>query len=298
MLSRRTADCGHGAPVQTPNAIDTTRIARLAHEALLLEVTTFPKPGLVSHVDNGSHDDMTIDTFRASAAAIHPFMGRLAAAGSRAAPMNALRVIGIEAEAAMMDATGGVNTHRGAIFGLGLLCAAAGARAAGAAAGTLGSIVAARWGEAILGGPIPLHSHGSDVLRRTGAGGARHEAGAGFRTLYTVGLPALRDAMRRVPDDPEAARVHCLFALMERVQDTNLLHRGGPDGLAFAQSAARDFLADGGVGRPGWREAARVLHHRFVARRLSAGGCADLMAMTLFVHGMADDPPVATGAMR
>lgn len=264
-------------------AIDAMRIARLAHEALLLEAMAFPKPGLVSPVDRGSHDDMTIDSFLASAAAIRPFMGRLAAAGSRLAAMDELRAIGIEAEVAMMRATGGVNTHRGAIFGLGLLCAAAGARKAGAATGTLGAIVASCWGRAILGGPIPLRSHGSAVLRRTGAGGARHEAGCGFRTLYTVGLPALSDAMRRLPDDPEAARVQCLFALMATVQDTTLLHRGGPDGLAFAQAAARAFLADGGVFRPRWREAAKTVHHRFVARRLSAGGCADLMAMTLFV---------------
>ena len=78
-------------------------------------------------------------------------------------------------------------------------------------------------------------------------------------------------------------RLQCLFALIAAVDDTALLHRGGPDGLAFAQAAARGFLAEGGVGQPGWRDRALLLHRHFVVRHLSAGGCADLLAMTLFV---------------
>ena len=106
-------------------------IAASAVQSLLLELETWPKPGLVSHVDRGSHDDMDADTFRASAAAIEPYFHALADAGARGCGMGRLRVIGLEAEAAMFAATSGVNTHRGAIFGLGLLCAAAGARAGG-----------------------------------------------------------------------------------------------------------------------------------------------------------------------
>ena len=92
---------------------------------LLAEVCTWPKPGLVSHVDNGSHADMDAVTFRRSAAAIRPYLLALAEAGAEGAAMGRLRIIGLEAEAAMFAATGGVNTHRGVIFGLGLLCAAA-----------------------------------------------------------------------------------------------------------------------------------------------------------------------------
>lgn len=263
---------------------EPARIAALAHAALMLELLTAPKPGLVSHRDRGSHDDMTAQTFRASADAIRPFLRRLAEAGVTRAPMAALRGIGLEAEAAMMAATCGVNTHRGTIFGLGLLCAAAGRAAART---SLGGIVAREWGAAIAVGPIPMHSHGTGALRRHGAGGARLEAASGFPSLYRIGLPALR-AGRRLDDD-EAARVHCLFALMAEVQDTNLLHRGGAEGAAFARSSARAFMAAGGVGRPGWREDAHALHRQFVTRRLSAGGCADLLAMTLFVAAFEDE---------
>ena len=258
------------------------QIAGRAERALLLELRTHPKPGLVSHVDNGSHTDMDAATFTASAAAIRPFMGELASAGSRAASMDALRRIGIAAEAAMMRATGGVNTHRGAIFGLGLLCAAAGRQATRTDAATLGEIVAATWGGDIVRGPV-APSHGAAALRRHGGGGAREEAASGFATIYRVGLPALRDAARIADATPEAVRLQCLFALLARVNDTALLHRGGAGGLVFAHGVARRFLRQGGIGRAGWREDALRLHRQFVARNLSPGGCADLLAMTLFV---------------
>jgi triphosphoribosyl-dephospho-CoA synthase len=102
-------------------------IANTAGAALLAELDTWPKPGLVSHVDQGSHTDMDAGTFQASTAAIVPFFAQLTEAGAGGADLPALRDIGLAAERAMLSATGGVNTHRGAIFGLGLLCAAAGA---------------------------------------------------------------------------------------------------------------------------------------------------------------------------
>ena len=101
-------------------------VADLAKAALLAELETWPKPGLVSHVDSGSHTDMDASTLKASATAIAPFYDQLAVAGAAASGMNRLREIGVEAERAMLAATGGVNTHRGAIFSLGLLCAATG----------------------------------------------------------------------------------------------------------------------------------------------------------------------------
>jgi hypothetical protein len=78
--------------------------------------------------------------------------------------------------------------------------------------------------------------------------------------------------------------VQCLFALMSRLPDTNVLHRGGPEGLALARRAAAAFLDAGGVHRPGWRAHAREIDRALVARNLSPGGSADLLAATLFVH--------------
>lgn len=268
---------------------ETGRIAALAEHSLLLEIGTFPKPGLVSHVDPGSHTDMDASTFARSAAALRPYFAELADAGARDAEMSVLRKIGLRAEHAMLAATGGVNTHRGAIFGVGLLCAAAGRRSVPGAVApdvTLGAWVARRWGADILAGPRLPDSHGECVRRRYGVGGARREAADGFPAVYRIGLPALRRAARDVPGDPEAARVDACFALIAMLDDTNLLHRGGQAGLDFAQAAARAFMARGGVRANGWRERAASVHRGFVARRLSPGCAADLLAMSVFVDAL------------
>ena len=269
---------------------DGDAIAALATRSPLLELETWPKPGLVSHVDCGSHDDMDADLFRASAQAIEPYFAALAKAGADGCGMGRLRIIGLDAEAAMLEVTSGINTHRGAVFGLGLLCAALGARAAGLADPTisLGGIVASRWGRDIINGPVLLHSHGEGVRRRYGSGGARMEAALGFPSLYEIGLPALRRGALAAFDDDEAQRVEACFALIAFVEDTNLLHRGGPSGLRFARHAARQFIHCGGVGRSDWRARAQTVHESFVARRLSPGGSADILAMSLFVSACGD----------
>lgn len=261
-------------------------IAALASNALLAELATYPKPGLVSPIDNGSHDDMDAAAFRASIAAIEPFFARLALDGGVGEPLAALRATGVEAEAAMLAATGGVNTHRGCIFALGLLCAAA-----GAGAGDLARFVRDTWGEALAGERPGDGSHGAGAMRRFGVGGARGEAAAGFPAAVQVGLPALREGRRLsshlLPQAGEGrTRVHAFFALLAHVDDTNLLHRGGADGLAFARDAAERFMCEGGVGTSDWRERAVAIHRAFVARRLSPGGSADLLAVTLFLDAM------------
>jgi triphosphoribosyl-dephospho-CoA synthase len=274
------------------------RIATQAFLALLRELATWPKPGLVSHVDPGSHRDMDAAMLRSSAEVLRPFFAELALAGRAQAGMSGLRAIGLRAEAAMLTATGGVNTHRGALFGLGLLCAAAGATAGLSDEGTvvapvrLGGVVAERWGDEIRRGPIPLFSHGSAVLRRHGAGGARAEAADGFPSVYEIGLPTLRRGRLLAPDDDGAAPVLACFALIASVRDINLLHRGGMEGARYAAEAAADFLSNGGVGTPDWRARAASVHAAFVTRKLSPGGCADLLAMTMLVDALESGTPL------
>lgn len=278
---KAAADFRHEAALPE---VAATRIAEMGVSAMRDELETWPKPGLVSHVDSGSHHDMTAAMFHASATAIGPFLGALATAGAAGAPMDKLRRSGMEAEAAMLHATGGINTHRGAIFGLGLLCAAAGCAWGVTKRGaTLGDIVHRRWGEAIMRGPIPLRSHGTEVLLRYGAAGARAQAAAGFPAVFEVGLPALRLGRTMASGDEEAARVHSFFALMAVTEDTNLLHRGGAEGLLYAQGEASAFLRGGSVGRADWRGCASAIHRGFVTKRLSPGGCADLLTFSLFV---------------
>ena len=262
------------------------RVAALAEQSLQLEIYTWPKPGLVSHVDTGSHTDMDAGTFLRSGSAIRPFFAELVEAGMRNRDMAELRRIGLRAEFAMLRATGGINTHRGAIFGVGLLCAAAGLRHAGHvdAGISLGGAVSHRWARGIVDGPYLLYSHGQAAAREFGAGGARQQAASGFPCVYEVGLPALHKGFALPSGDAEAARVHAIFALIAVLEDTNLLHRGGLAGLQFAQQAAQSFLDRGGIGQPDWRQVAEATHRAFVERRLSPGGAADLLAMSLFVE--------------
>lgn len=277
-------------PAQGESAFRTLAegIGFLAERSLRREVETWPKPGLVSHVDSGSHADMDAALFARSAAAIRPYFVELVEAGMLNADMATLRKIGLRAEHAMMVATQGVNTHRGAIFGMGLLCAAAGLRTAAHidAAVPLGEAVARRWGDDIMAGPRLTTSHGEMAARQYGAGGARQEAASGFPAIYKIGLPALRAAAVVWPQQPEAARVEACFALIASTEDTNLLHRGGEAGLDFAQRAARRFLDRGGIGAGDWLGFAEAIHRSFVHRRLSPGGSADLLAMTLFVDAL------------
>ena len=288
-------------PVPLAAARSAQSIGDLATGALLAELHAWPKPGLVSLVDAGSHADMDAGTFRASADALRPFFVALAVAGAEDAGMEDLRNIGKAAERAMLAATGGVNTHRGGIFGLGLLCAAAGAlggrKEPPLRAGALGAFVRRRWGRDILCGPLPRQSHGTLAGRRYGVGGARAEAAGGFPHVYRVGLPAWKAGNRLAGGDENAAGVQACFALIAEVEDTNLLHRSGTAGLDHARQAARGFLRQGGVGQRGWRARAAKIHRDFVARGLSPGGSADLLAATLLV-GALEAPEVPGGEAR
>jgi triphosphoribosyl-dephospho-CoA synthase len=261
-------------------------LGRAAIVALYDELALEPKPGLVSFADAGSHDDMNAGTFLRSLFALRHFFARVAAQGAASAQFAPLASLGIVAEARMLRATGGVNTHRGAIFTLGLLCAAGGAaRASGLAccATNLRATLLARWGDALAArARRALDSHGALAARAHGLRSAAEEAAQGLPTLFDHVLPALRDA-RRAGADERGARLHALFTAMAEVDDTNLVHRGGLQGLHDAKLLARNFLAEGGgVGADATARAARV-HALFVERRLSPGGAADLLAAACWV---------------
>ncbi|MBN8710420.1 MAG: hypothetical protein BGO12_23385 [Verrucomicrobia bacterium 61-8] len=266
-------------------ALSPRLIAQCAADALREELETYPKPGLVSLIDNGSHSDMDARCFLASIEAITPGFAEMAAyAGSS---LHDLQQIGLGMEQAMRAATNGRNAHRGAIFCLGLLCAAAGARPDDSTE-FLGDIVARRWGGEIpQADSLEIHSDGVVMCRRYQMGGVRREAALGFPSIYQLGLPAYRHA---IPHGRPAARVQAFFAILEHCEDTTLLKRGGLEGRDFARSCARSFLDAGGVADPGWWQRAREIHHEFVRRNLTAGGVADLLAATLFVEDMERKP--------
>jgi len=260
-------------------------IARHAVASLHAELVLAPKPGLVCPGDRGSHDDMDASTMLRSLFALRHGFVAMAAAAARGTGFATLQSIGIEAERAMRRATGGVNTHRGAIFNLGLLVAATASCEADGLPVTPTSLretLRARWGRSLRVRPVVEGSHGLAMAARYDAGGARREAADGFPSVFGIVLPALQ-AARAAGHDERAARLHALMTGIATVEDTNLLYRGGRDGLLFAQGLARDFLDGGGVARPDRDATLRITGRAFVARRLSPGGSADLLAAALFV---------------
>ena len=104
-----------------------TDLEELIGQALIEEVLTSPKPGLVDLFDNGAHKDMDVETFRKSSEAIAPYLAEMAGIGYLEENPDLIfpkiRTIGIEAEKAMFEATDGINTHKGAIFTLGVILA-------------------------------------------------------------------------------------------------------------------------------------------------------------------------------
>lgn len=178
----------------------------------------------------------------------------------------------------MTAATGGVNTHRGALFALGLL-------SAGAAHGGGAVTVAAR----LAAIPDPhgnsAPSHGAQVRQRYGVPGAAGEAQAGFPHARLHALPALR-AARRAGADEASARLTALLVLMATLDDTCVLHRGGVDGLRAVQSGAQAVLDAGGLGSPEGRRCFTALDELCLSRWLSPGGSGDLLSVTLFLDAL------------
>ena len=266
-------------------------VARLAVRALYAELTLYPKPGLVSLVDNGSHRDMDAATFMRSIFALRHYFRDITLAGARSVRFDQLVVLGIAAERRMMAATGGINTHRGAVFALGMLCASAGqmhARALPASAEVLRSILRECWGEALArhaAHDVPL-SNGRRAAQRYAVGGARDEAAFGFPSVFQVALPVMC-ATLGTGRGMVLARIDALFALMASMDDTNILHRGGAAGAVLVRSAAQRFLAMGGTANPGWKAEALACHRSFTERSLSPGGAADLLAAACLVWQLA-----------
>lgn len=263
-------------------------IGRAATLALYDELSLTPKPGLVTLIDSGSHDDMDAHTFMRSLFSLRRYFVQIAEAGACGADFDVLERCGIAAEARMFTATGGVNTHRGAIFMLGLLCAAAGAalREHGGALhpGQLRDALRRHWGDALASrsrrAPV---LPGGIAARRHGLRGASEEAALAFPVLFETALPALATAMARGLT-PSQARLDTLFHIITVLDDSNLAHRGGLAGLRYAQRVAREFLDRGGVARPDGLREARAIADDFVLRRLSPGGSADTLAAACWIR--------------
>ena len=279
-------------------------VARLAVRSLHAELLLYPKPGLVSAHDNGSHIDMDAATFMRSLFALRGYFQQITQAGFEAADFAVLSDLGIAAERRMFLATRGVNTHRGAIFCLGMLCAAAGhvirrsARPGACTADAIRAALIGRWGAALVRHcerRAPT-AHGTSAALVHGIGGARAQGAAGMPAVFDIALPALVRTLA-AGRDWQCARIDALFALMAHLDDTNVYHRGGASGAAIVQEHGRRFLERGGTADPHWHASAMATHRLFVEGRLSPGGTADLLAAAILVHQLTQDwPPVRARA--
>lgn len=239
-------------------------LAEMAENALLAEVHFTPKPGLVDEANNGAHRDMDVPLFERSAHALRPCFEEFVRLGLQGAAAAALQQAGVRAEQAMFAATGGVNTHKGAIYSGALLLHAAGRLLSGEEEGDLCEL-AAQTAAAI---PAPTGTHGAAV--RAQCGGIRTEAVSGYPTAQAV----LRQLRQSGPLD-------ALLLSMSRLDDSTLWHRGGAEGAQLVRSRAADILA-----APASEREARTrrLDAELIERNLSPGGSADLLAMAFFLE--------------
>ena len=233
-------------------------IGNCAWNALIEEVNTTPKPGLVDLYSNGAHTDMDAETFRRSAEALRPFFVKTAREGlsfdgSAEELFMGLRSVGMDAEQAMYAATGGVNTHKGAIFTFGIFCAAAGrclkeqrvltalgllemeqemtVRVLTAELEKLRGIVAT----------ADRVTHGERNLRRYGTAGCRGEAIEGYPGVFGIALPVLRAGLSS-GRDWNRVKLQALLTLMAHTEDSNILSRHNPAVLRDVQEEMLELL--------------------------------------------------------
>lgn len=261
----------------------SSNIAELAVSALLAEVWTTPKPGLVDRNNNGAHTDMDLTMFERSALALETSFLQCAEAGEclkHDLPILAakLRTIGLQAESRMYEATGGVNTHKGAIFSMGILCAAA---AMGFESLCELQEHCRQLAAALLETDTASGTHGLAARETAGTGGIRAEAGSGFDTAFSIGLPALEEALA-VGCRENHACIYALLRIIASTEDSNLVHRGGACGMDFAQKEAVRLTEHGPAALD--LEEVRALDGEFIKRNLSPGGSADLLAFSIMLY--------------
>ena len=276
------------------------RLADLAVDALIDEADLSPKPALVDRRGNGAHTDLHLGLMHASALSLWPAFKEMADAALEfgevgLALREALGRIGREGEAAMLATTQGVNTHRGAIWAVGLLVAGAALAPQSCQAGAL-SLRAARL--ALLEdryAPRPL-SHGAQVALRYGVRGAREEAQLGFPAVLQRALPQLKRS-RAAGHGEQNARLDALLAIMTRLADTCVLYRAGEQGLLAMQQGAQAVLDAGGSASLAGRRRLHELDQQLIALNASPGGAADLLAACLFIDRIESGDAFIQGAV-
>ncbi|MCL2006671.1 MAG: triphosphoribosyl-dephospho-CoA synthase CitG [Treponema sp.] len=266
-------------------------ITKAAMKALMAEVAVTPKPGLVDRVNNGSHRDMDFYTFIDSTAAVLSYFNECASMGfdnDRELPalFEALRPGGKVAEVLMKQATNGANTHRGVIFSFGIVSAAYGVLY------KKSDIVKP---EEILDtckvmtsslledfSKAESNTHGEAIYSRHGIQGIRGEAATGFPSVLEHSYPIFQKMLIEGHSYNDAG-IAAFLSLLACVDDTNIIHRSCLSTLRCIQKETADFLNRNPSPADMLNRAAE-LDRQFIAENISPGGCADLLALTFFLH--------------
>ena len=278
---------------ETLDAWDAATAAQQAVRALLYEVTTTPKPGLVDRRNSGSHTDMDSFTFMSSAAALYPYFEACARVGretmDRPAPETfaALRPLGCEAEGEMLDATNGVNTHKGAVFSIGITCAALGrlnraewcdpARVLQEVAAMTSGLTKQDFADITEENAVTA---GQKLYVQYGITGIRGQVEAGLPVVLHHGLPVLEKGLK-LGYDINRAGCAALLEILVHSTDTNMIARSSRERQLAWVARVKELLAQ----TPYPDEEALVeLDDQFIAENLSPGGSADLLALTYLLH--------------
>ena len=251
-------------------------LAHLATAALQQELATTPKPGLIDRHDNGAHSDMNHALMQRSIVALRPYFVKLAVLGfqKELPTVENLKKIGLEAENAMLGATKGVNTHKGALFALGLALVAT----AHLEKNDKFSLKSLQETSIRLAADFPetLGTHGSKVVSEHRVKGALAMAREGYEQLFTDWLPLLQSL------ENDAFAYHkTLLRIMATLDDTNVYHRKGAEGVAQMKADSIALLNDF---EPKKLE---QLNQDYNAQGISPGGSADMLALTIFVNSIA-----------
>ncbi|MDW7661715.1 MAG: triphosphoribosyl-dephospho-CoA synthase [Bacillota bacterium] len=280
------------------------KVVDYALKALLYEVAATPKPGLVDRANNGAHSDMDFYTFLDSSVELRHYFEAIAQyikgqynhkSESKTLHegdmiFSGLKTLGIQAEQDMKKATGGINTHKGAIYALGLLVAAVTELELYNTGKLQIEDITARVSEYV--GPSlekefiendHTSSYGVIQYRTLGMLGARGEAYRGFETVRTKGLPALESGLKMGLSINDAM-IGSLLAIISDLEDSNVIGRHSPMILKESQAFAKSILEVGAMTTEKGREMISQYDQWCIAHRISHGGSADLVAVALFLY--------------
>ncbi|MFL2028998.1 triphosphoribosyl-dephospho-CoA synthase CitG [Loigolactobacillus zhaoyuanensis] len=282
------------------------RIVQNALKALLYEVSVTPKPGLVDPQTHGAHPDMTVFTFIDSTLSLERYFQACVQAGQRFAGSELtqlfiqIRPLGVQAEKDMFAATSNVNTHKGAIFSLGVLVTAVAYLTQVQATFTavdIQTVVKKMLVDLVendfkqLQQKIPAElTAGERHFLKYGKTGIRGEAQAGFPSVFQTALPFLTTSTGSV----NQRLLDTLMHIAQCCDDSNLIKRAGdPAILIWVRQQTQMFFTLGGSKTIAGTDFLRQLDATFTAKKLSLGGSADLLILTIFL-GLTFDAFAAT----